>query len=239
MRQFGLIGKNLNYSFSKDFFDQKFELENINNCSYNLFELENLDSFKNFIVNNKIEGLNITIPYKQEIIQFVDELSIEAKTINAVNCLKIANQKIIGHNTDYIGFSDSIKPLLKPVHKKALILGSGGASKAIAFAFTKMGVDYSIVSRKKELNYECLNKDMLNDHKVIINCTPLGTSPIVDECPNIPYKYLTEQHLLYDLVYNPKESLFLKKGKQKKATTKNGFEMLKIQALKSWEIWNS
>ncbi|MGC6428746.1 MAG: shikimate dehydrogenase family protein [Flavobacteriales bacterium] len=239
MRQFGLIGKNLNYSFSKDFFDQKFELENINNCSYNLFELENLDSFKNFIVKNKIEGLNITIPYKQEIIQFVDELSIEAKAINAVNCLKIANQKIIGHNTDYIGFSDSIKPLLKPVHKKALILGSGGASKAIAFAFTKMGVDYSIVSRKKELNYECLDKDMLNDYKVIINCTPLGTSPIVDECPNIPYKYLTEQHLLYDLVYNPKESLFLKKGKQKKATTKNGFEMLKIQALKSWEIWNS
>ena len=245
MRKLGLIGKNISYSFSKSFFDEKFEAEKIIDATYENFDIENITSFPNIINENPtIKGLNVTIPYKELVIPYLDKLSKKAKKIGAVNTIKFNKSgKLIGYNTDCYGFKKAIKPHLKKYHKKALILGTGGASKAIAYALKKMNIKYSYVSRNKSnskvLNYDKLNKEMIENHLVIINCTPLGTFPNIKGYPKIPYHAITQNHILFDLIYNPKQTQFLKFGQEQNATTINGLKMLEYQAEKSWEIWNS
>lgn len=238
MKTFGLIGYPLQHSFSKDFFNKKFEIENITGVEYLNFESEKLESILKSNEFSKISGFNVTIPFKQSIIPYLDELDISAKEINAVNCVKRVNSKLIGFNTDYIGFMNSVKPLLNNFHKRALILGSGGASKAIVYALEKLNIDCKIVSRKSDFNYQSIDKTTMDNHQIIINCTPLGTYPNTDTFPQIPYQHLSENHILYDLVYNPEESMFLKKGKYYNCKIKNGLEMLEIQAEESFNIWS-
>ncbi|TPV32870.1 shikimate dehydrogenase [Paucihalobacter ruber] len=243
MTEFGLIGRNISYSFSKQYFTKKFENEHLH-CSYNNFDLKEIIEFPNILSTHpKLKGLNVTIPYKEEIIPFLDNLSKNAKKIGAVNTIKIEkNGKLKGYNTDFYGFIKSLEPHLKPHHKKALILGTGGASKAVAFALKKLEIPYSFVSRNysDHVNfiYENLNSPIIASHQIIINCTPLGTYPAVDACPNIPYEHITSKHLLFDLIYNPSETLFLKKGKQHGAQILNGLQMLELQAEKAWKLWN-
>ena len=241
---FGLLGKNIAYSFSKKYFTKKFNTENLNH-QYENIDLDNIDNLTAFLLKNKtnLKGFNVTIPYKQDVFQFLDQIDTVAQEIGAVNCVKIiVNQHLKGFNTDAYGFEQSILPLLKKRHKKALILGTGGASKAVAYTFNKLQIEYKFVSRnpqKNQLSYSSLTKDIIKEYKVIVNTTPLGTKgKSEDECANIPYQYIGKNHLLYDLIYNPKKTLFLKKGKKKGAKTKNGLKMLKLQADKSWEIWN-
>ena len=242
MKQYGLIGKTLDHSFSKSYFENKFITEQIQNSSYSNFPLESIEEFKSLIKKKTFSGLNITIPYKTSIIPFLDELSEEAKLIDAVNTIYFKDNKLIGYNTDYIGFLNAIKPFLKNTMKQALILGTGGASKAVVFALKKIGIKCLCVSRlpnEQQLNYDQLNDLVLKHHLLIVNTTPLGTSPNINECPNIPYQYITEKHLLVDLVYNPKETLFLKKGRENLANILNGTSMLIHQAEEAWKIWNS
>ncbi|MBL6872806.1 MAG: shikimate dehydrogenase [Flavobacteriales bacterium] len=238
MKTFGLIGYPLKHSFSKNYFEKKFKEENISHFQYINFESEKLEKlFENELLS-ELSGFNVTIPFKESIIPFLDDIDESAKEINAVNCVKRVNDKLIGHNTDYIGFKKSIKPLLNNTHKKALILGSGGASKAIIYALKELKIEYKVISRKSEFNYHSIDKKTINNHQIIINCTPLGTYPDIHSFPPIPYEYLSENHLLYDLVYNPEETEFLKKGKYYNCQTKNGLEMLQIQAEKSYIIWS-
>jgi shikimate dehydrogenase len=249
METYGLIGYKLGHSFSRNFFTEKFTRENLVNHEYVNFELDNIDEFPGiFDLGKDICGLNCTIPYKQEIMPFLDEIDEEAAQIGAVNTVKIINKNgkriLKGFNTDLYGFENSLCPMLEEKHKKALILGTGGASKAIKFLFDKMGIEYLSATTKeelqeKEIRYNQLTETLMNEYLIIINATPLGTFPKVDTCPDIPYLYLTANHVLYDLVYNPAETLFLKNGKMQGAKTKNGLEMLHLQALKSWEIWNA
>ena len=238
MRTFGLIGKDLSHSFSKNYFTKKFLSENITDAEYLNFELKNISDFKLLINKNNLSGLNVTIPYKESIIPFLDELSEAAKQIGAVNTIQFINNKLTGHNTDYIGFKEAILPLLKK-ENNALILGNGGASKAIQFALNRLNIQYKIVSRKTSFNYLDISKEITEYHNIIINTTPLGTFPNTEEKPPIPYELLNKNHVLYDLVYNPAETQFLKLGKQKNCQVKNGLEMLKKQAEASWNIWNS
>lgn len=244
MRNFGLLGKNINYSFSKTYFSEKFKTEKITNTTYQNFDITSINHFPEIVKNtNNLIGLNVTIPYKEAIIPYLDKLDKKAKKIGAINTIKITKKgKLKGFNTDYYGFKKALQPHLKTQHKKALILGTGGASKAIAYALKKLNIEYRFVSRntsnKKFLTYKSLSEETIKNHNLIINCTPLGTSPKVDECPNIPYQAITEKHLLFDLIYNPTETTFLKKGKQNNAVTINGLKMLELQAEKSWEIWN-
>lgn len=243
---YGLIGFPLGHSFSKDFFNKKFISENID-AQYVNFEISQIEEIKNVIGNNKnLCGLNVTIPYKQQIIPFLDEIDDDAKEIGAVNVIKFIrkNDSIIlkGFNSDVIGFTDSIKSLLKPCHTSALILGTGGASKAVKHALLKLGIDVQFVSRKKSehtIIYEELTKAMIKQHKIIVNTTPLGMYPKVDQAPDIPYRFLTSEHLSIDLIYNPDETLFMKKSKEAGAVVKNGLEMLILQAFASYDIWNS
>lgn len=244
MRRYGLIGKNISYSFSKDYFKNKFEKENIINATYQNFDIQSIEDLKSIINEHPdIVGLNVTIPYKESVIPILDTLSKKALKIGAVNTIKITNKrKLEGYNTDCYGFENSLQPLLKPHHKKALILGTGGASKAIAFVLKNLDISFKFVSRKKSkhvFTYDDLNKDIIENHHIIINCTPLGTHPKTNECPKIPYNFINSNHLLFDLIYNPSETLFLKKGKQQGALTRNGLRMLELQAEKAWEIWNS
>ena len=242
MKLYGLIGKTLDHSFSKSYFENKFITEHIQNASYSNFPLESIEEFKSLIKKKTFNGLNITIPYKTLIIPFLDELSEEAKSIGAVNTIDFKNNKLIGYNTDYIGFLNAIKPYLENTMEKALILGTGGASKAVVFALKKIGIKCLCVSRlpnEEQLNYDQLNHLVLKHHLLIVNTTPLGTSPNINECPNIPYQYITEKHLLVDLVYNPEETLFLKKGRKNLANILNGKSMLIHQAEEAWKIWNS
>lgn len=242
MKLYGLIGKTLDHSFSKSYFENKFISEHIQNASYSNFPLESIEEFKSLIKKKTFSGLNITIPYKTLIIPFLDELSEEAKSIGAVNTIDFKNNKLIGYNTDYIGFLNAIKPFLENTVKKSLILGTGGASKAVVFALKKIGIKSLCVSRlpnEEQLNYDQLNDLVLKHHLLIVNTTPLGTSPNTNECPNIPYQYITEKHLLVDLVYNPEETLFLKKGRKNLANILNGKSMLIHQAEEAWKIWNS
>ena len=242
MKLYGLIGKTLDHSFSKSYFENKFISEHIQNASYSNFPLESIEEFKSLIKKMNFSGLNITIPYKTLIIPFLDELSEEAKSIGAVNTIDFKNNKLIGYNTDYIGFLNAIKPFLENTVEKALILGTGGASKAVVFALKKIGIKSLCVSRlpnEEQLNYDQLNHLVLKHHLIIVNTTPLGTSPNTNECPNIPYQYITEKHLLVDLVYNPEETLFLKKGRKNLANILNGKSMLIHQAEEAWRIWNS
>ena len=242
MKQYGLIGKTLDHSFSKSYFENKFITQHIQNASYSNLPLESIDEFKSLIKKKTFSGLNITIPYKTSIIPFLDELSEEAKSIGAVNTIHFKNDKLIGYNTDYIGFLNAIKPFLKNTMEQALILGTGGASKAVVFALKKIGIKCSCVSRlpnEQQWNYDQLNDLILKHHLLIVNTTPLGTIPNINECPNIPYQYITEKHLLVDLVYNPEETLFLKKGRKNLANILNGKSMLIHQAEEAWKIWNS
>lgn len=241
-RKFGLIGKNIDYSFSKKYFSEKFKKENLD-YTYSNFDIVNISEIESILQNNSISGYNVTIPYKEEIIKFLDEIDEVAKDIGAVNTIKKIDNKNIGFNTDSIGFEKSLLPLIEnKIPKNALILGSGGASKAIKYVLKKLKINYSTVSRKEgksEFVYENLNEVILNKFKMIINCSPVGTFPNINNCPNIPYKFLTKDHILYDLVYNPIESLFLKRGRKLGCKTKNGLEMLEIQANESWSVWNN
>lgn len=244
MRKFGLIGKNISYSFSKSFFDKKFKKEGITGATYTNFDIDNIAEFPNIInTNPDMVGLNVTIPYKESIIPFLDSLNKKAKKIGAVNTIKILeNGQLKGYNTDYYGFKKTLKPHLKPKHKRALILGTGGASKAIAYTFKTLNIEYQFVSRKPskkgQLTYKSLTEDIINTYQILVNCTPLGTYPNLEECPNIPYKGISKDHIAFDLIYNPEQTLFLKKSQDQKATTINGAKMLKYQAKKAWSIWN-
>ena len=240
---YGLIGKNISYSFSKKYFTEKFKKEKISNCEYKNFDLIRIDQFPKVRRENpNLCGLNVTIPYKEKIISYLDKLHPKASKIGAVNCIKITKKgKLKGYNTDYYGFKKSIQPLLQPHHQKALILGTGGAAKAIAFALEELGILYTFASRTKSenaLDYRYVNATTFDNYKIIINCTPLGTHPNIEEFPPITFDYFTPEHLAYDLIYNPEETTFLKKARLKGAITKNGLEMLQLQAEKGWKIWN-
>jgi shikimate dehydrogenase len=240
--QFGLIGKNISYSFSQKYFTNKFKEEKIKNSTYHNFDIKSIDEISDVLKKNPfLKGLNVTIPYKEVVINKIDKLNNKAFEIGAINTIKITKKgKLIGYNTDEYGFRKSLKPHLKKHHKKALILGTGGASKAIAFALKKLDIGYNYVSRKKtyDFNYKNLTSKIIEEHQIIINCTPLGTFPNIEERPEIPYEAINSNHLLYDLIYNPSETSFLKKGKIKGATIINGESMLELQAEKSWRIWN-
>jgi shikimate dehydrogenase len=248
IKQLGLIGFPLSHSFSVSYFKSKFEKENITDFTYQNFEIPKIEDLKGIIDQTPdLIGLNVTIPYKEQVIPFLDELDEDAKKIGAVNTIKIERSskgiKLIGYNTDCYGFKESLKPLLKQSHYKALILGTGGAAKAVEFVLKEIGLDVLYVSRNpssnKELSYEDLVGDVFSKYKVIINSTPLGMFPKVDNCPDIPYHLLNEDNLLYDLVYNPSETLFMKKGAEKSAATQNGLPMLQLQAERAWQIWNN
>lgn len=242
MSKLGLIGKHISYSFSKAYFTKKFKNENLA-FEYENFDIKDVSEFPNILKANKnLVGLNVTIPYKEQVIPFLDSISSTAKKIGAVNTIKISKTgKLKGYNTDWYGFKKSIKPHLKPQHTKALILGTGGASKAIAYALKKLKIKFDFVSRTANENarfsYSELTDAIINSYPIIINSTPIGTHPNINNCPNIPYARITSKHLLYDLVYNPSETKFLAYGKAKGATTCNGSDMLKYQAEKAWKIW--
>lgn len=242
MRTFGLLGRNIDYSFSRKYFSEKFEKENID-AEYRNFDMASIEELPEVLKNNIISGLNVTIPYKQEILQFLDHLDPHSKEIQAVNTVKFEKDgSLCGYNTDYWGFLESLKPFLKPHHKKALILGTGGASKAIAYALKLLEIDYKFVSRKKAtdiFSYDELTQEIMESHTLVINCTPLGTFPNIDQYPNIPADHFFEKHLVFDLVYNPSETKLMRLAAQKGATTLNGLRMLELQAEKAWEIWNS
>ncbi|MFI1770416.1 shikimate dehydrogenase family protein [Thalassobellus citreus] len=244
MNKLGLLGKNISYSFSRSYFKQKFEDENIENTTYENFDIESIDLFPSIVKNTaNLKGLNVTIPYKQDVMLFLDKVNKKAKAIGAVNTIKITKKgKLVGYNTDCYGFSKSLEPLLKPHHKKALILGTGGASKAVAYSLKKLKIDYKYVSRKQSesisYTYETLTETVIKEHQIIINCTPLGTFPNIDNCPDIPYNGITSHHILFDLIYNPEETTFLKHGREQGAVIENGLNMLKLQAEKAWSIWN-
>jgi len=243
MGTYGLIGKNIDYSFSKSFFNKKFEKENLNHTYVN-FDIKVIDEFPLiFSKSNDVLGLNVTTPYKEIIIPFLDKLDNDAYKIGAVNTIKIENGKLIGYNTDHYGFSKSIIPYINEKQLSALIIGTGGASKAIYFALSKFNIKAQFVSRKpkntQHLNYKDLTSNIIKENLIIINCSPVGTYPNIDQHPLIPYEHINNKHILFDLIYNPIQTAFLKKGSKMNAKTINGLEMLKIQAEKSWEIWNN
>ncbi len=242
MRQFGLIGYPLGHSFSKGYFTRKFELEGIADTIYKNFEIDHIELFPQLLKEQPyLVGLNVTIPYKQAIIPYLDDIDFSALMIRAINTIQFKNGKTRGFNTDYIGFRDSIKSLLRPHHTKALVLGTGGSSKAVVFALTQMGIEVQAVSRtpsEVQVGYADIDEKFIADHTIIVNTTPLGMAPKIDTAPSLPYQYLTSQHLLFDLVYNPSETLFLRKGKEQGAIVKNGQEMLELQAEAAWKIWN-
>lgn len=244
MKVFGIIGYPLGHSFSQKYFTEKFLQLGITNCRYEVFPLEKINDFPLLLKNNTgLSGLNVTIPHKLDIIPFLNDCSHLPNGLTACNCIKISQGKLAGYNTDITGFEQSLLPLLKPFHKKALVLGNGGAAEAVKFILHKLNIGYSIVSRAlhadSHLTYSGLNEEIIKDHLLIINTTPLGTYPKTDECPDIPYQYLTSKHYLFDLVYNPVKTLFLQKGEEKGAAIKNGYDMLVIQAEESWKIWNT
>ncbi len=240
---YGLVGKNIHYSFSKNYFTQKFKALKLNESSYINFDIAKIADFSNIIENTEhLKGLNVTIPYKQSVIPYLDSLSKKAIKIGAVNTIAISkNKKLKGYNTDWYGFYHSLKPLLKQHHTKALILGTGGASKAIEFALKKLNIDYYFVSRTQQegvFTYTDLNQEILTKYTIIINTTPLGTFPNIEEKPNLPYNFITNQHIAYDLIYNPEKTKFLQLAEQQGATIKNGYEMLILQAEKAYKIWS-
>ncbi len=244
MKVYGLIGYPLGHSFSQKYFTEKFEQLGITDCCYKVFPLQHINDVKNLLKDNPdLCGLNITIPHKQNIIPFLTDTSQLPKGMYACNCIAVKNGRLTGYNTDVPGFQQSLQGLLKPHHTKALILGNGGAAEAVKFVLAQLGIEYKIVSRKlhngSHLTYPDLGEDIIKEHLLIINTTPLGTYPKVDDCPDIPYHHLTMQHYLFDLVYNPEKTLFLQKGEQQGASIKNGYDMLVIQAEESWKIWNS
>ena len=259
MKKYGIIGFPLVHSFSLGDFTEKFRKEGLEDCEYQTFPIQNISDFPDIIKNNPdLCGLNVTHPHKIGVIYYLDKLDEAAKEIDAVNCIKVVNNhpvesffsgelsstqvRLEGYNTDAYGFEKSLKPLLKRHHQKALILGDGGASRAVAYVLRKLDIEYLIVSRRarsKQVSYTELTAEIMAEHLLVVNTTPLGTYPAIEACPEIPYEHFSSQHLAYDLVYNPAETEFLKRAKAKGAQTKNGLEMLHIQAEKAWEIWNS
>jgi shikimate dehydrogenase len=243
MKQYGLIGFPLGHSFSKKYFSYKFALENID-AKYELYPLESISMFDQLMKNSELYGLNVTIPYKENVIDFLDELDETAAQIGAVNVIKFIRENgklsLKGFNSDCIGFENTIKPFLQSYHTKALILGTGGASKAIDYTLRKLGIETSFVSRTSKQNiltYSQLTKEIVQDNLLIINASPSGTYPHIDECPDIPYQFLSDKHFLFDVVYNPTETLFLKKGREQSAKGLNGEAMLIEQAEAAWKIW--
>ena len=245
MDKYGIIGNPLGHSFSRGFFTEKFAREGID-AQYLNFQIPEIKLLPEVLKENpELRGLNVTLPYKREVIPFLDELSEEAREIGAVNVIRCTMDNgrwtMKGFNSDSIGFTESIKPLLKPHHKKALILGTGGASRAICVGLNRLGLEWKYVSRTPHegmFTYNDITAETLKEYEVIVNCSPVGMYPKVDECPAIPYEYLTPDNLLFDLVYNPEITLFMKKGTLQGATVKNGLEMLHLQAIASWNFWN-
>ena len=247
MKTYGLVGYPLGHSFSQDYFTKKFAAENID-AQYLNFQIEDITLFPEKVLTvDGLSGLNVTIPYKQKVMVYLDEIDETAQKVGAVNVVKIirngSNVRLRGCNSDVVGFENSLKPLLKPCHTSAYILGTGGASKAVRYVLEKLGIDYQFVSRTADaadniLSYKQLTNDLIASHKLIVNCTPLGMSPKIDACPEIPYQAIGVEHLCFDLIYNPEETLFLKKAKEQGATIKNGLDMLIGQAIRAWEIWN-
>lgn len=260
MKKYGLIGFPLSHSFSKKYFTHKFEHEKIKGHSYELFPLEHIAALPDLLtLHPDLCGINVTVPHKKAVMKYLDWIDDEAREIGAVNCIRILaespieaalngelgitghNFKLEGFNTDIYGFEESLKPMLKHAHKKALILGNGGAANAVKYVLGKLNIPYTVVTRKTEeesILFTDLTDEIIADYKLIINTTPVGTAPNITECPPIPYDAITHNHLLYDLIYNPEQTLFLTKGLEKGAAIKNGYEMLVLQAERSWDIWN-
>lgn len=238
MMKFGLIGRNISYSFSKKYFEQKFHQLSLLDYSYDLFDIQQVEEVEEIFNLDNLRGLNVTIPYKEQVIPFLDELSDEAEKIGAVNCILIKNGKKTGYNTDVFGFEKSLLTYPKILSEKALILGNGGAAKAVKYIFDKYNIDYQIVSRKTELNFENLSEEIVKEHKIIIQCTPVGTFPDVEQSLPFPFGQISSQHVVIDLIYNPPQTQFLRKAHEMGAKTMNGLLMLEQQAEKAWEIWN-
>ena len=239
---YGLIGKGIEYSFSKNYFNDKFKTDGLNNHLYKNYDCENIDQVAKILKKKKIKGLNVTIPYKEKIIPYLDDISKEAKDIMAVNTICFGEEgKLLGHNTDCYGFKKSLFENIKKKTNNALIFGTGGSSKAVKYVLKENLVKYHTVSRDKKKGdfiYGDLNRDIFSNHQLIINTTPLGTYPNIESCPDINYDFITKEHILFDLIYNPKKTKFLKNGKMKGAKIVNGYDMLIYQAEKSWSIWN-
>ena len=243
MKRFGLIGYPLTHSFSWDYFRQKFDREGIRDCIYQNFPLPTIEKYPGLLRElPDLHGLNVTIPYKQSVISWLESLDSDALQIGAVNCIYFRDGKGEGYNTDHLAFLESISPLLTPTHRKALILGTGGSSRAVAYALRKLGLEFLFVSRRKQhqrvVTYDDLRKDMLREFQVLINTTPVGMFPDLNSFPDIPYDQLTDHHILFDLIYNPNLTQFLERGAARGAQVKNGREMLEKQADFSWRIWN-
>lgn len=242
MRLFGLIGYPLSHSFSKKYFTEKFDKDGLTDCHYELFPLTAIGQLPELLATHpQLEGLNVTIPYKKQVVKYLQASAIP-EGLDACNCIAIRNGLATGYNTDITGFEKSLAPLLKPHHTKALVLGTGGAAEAVIFVLKKLGINFEMVSRSRHKNagltYPEIGEETIRERTLIINTTPLGMYPSTDECPDIPYQYLSDKHLLYDLVYNPAKTLFLQKGEERGAAIKNGEEMLMLQAEESWRIWN-
>jgi shikimate dehydrogenase len=240
MRQYGLIGYPLTHSFSKQYFTDKFNREHID-ARFEAYAIEKIALLPSIITQNQLQGFAVTIPYKKEVIAFLDDASAAVTAIGACNCVKITAEGLKGYNTDVLGFKRSFSELLQPQHTKALVLGTGGAAAAVEFVLQQMNISFCNVSRTKRpghYTYDELNAAIMNEYKIIINTTPVGTYPGVKDCPAIPYECITETHYLYDLIYNPAETTFLTKGKANNAIVKNGYEMLILQAEENWRIWN-
>ena len=244
MKVYGLIGNPLGHSFSKQYFTEKFEREQLPGCRFELYPIENIDQFTSLLNSEAdLNGLAVTIPYKEAVIPFLNIVDEVAALIGAVNCIKISAGNLIGYNTDCIGFERSLLPVLQSQHTKALVLGSGGSSKAVQYVLRKLNIDLLVVTRNKILpegfiHYDLIDENIMQQYSLIINCSPVGMFPSEDEKPTIPYQYLSKDHLLFDLVYKPAETKFLKEGKSRGSTVKNGYEMLVIQAEENWKIWN-
>ncbi|MDF0715824.1 shikimate dehydrogenase [Muricauda sp. 334s03] len=242
MKRFGLLGKNISYSFSQGYFTQKFKDLGLKDHSYENFDIQKIDEFKSVLAQDNLKGLNVTIPYKQDVIPFLDELDEKAAKIGAVNTIQFSEKGLKGFNTDAYGFQKSLEPFLRPHHKNALILGTGGASKAVHFVLNELGIANTFVSRSKkegQYTYGELDQNIIEENTLIINCTPLGTYPNIDDKPQLPYQHIGPEHVLYDLIYNPSKTSFLALGEANGATISNGLKMLEQQAEKAWEIWNN
>ncbi len=243
MNLYGLIGYPLGHSFSKKYFNEKFERDGLGDCYFELFPIENINWFPELLSENPfLHGIAVTIPYKETVIPFLQQLTQEAKAIGAVNCIEFLPDGLKGHNTDVIGFEKSFTPLLQPHHAKAIVLGTGGASKAVQFVLKKNDIPFLLVSRNGKgenvISYDDVTEELLKSYTIIINSSPVGTYPDVEAKPVLPYEFISSQHYLYDLVYHPAETAFLKEGKIKGATIKNGYDMLALQAEENWRIWN-
>ncbi|WP_446051448.1 shikimate dehydrogenase family protein [Zobellia laminariae] len=239
--RFGLVGKDISYSFSRGYFTKKFSDLGLDTYSYENFDFQAIEEITDVLKNNTdIKGMNVTIPYKQEVMPFLSELDQEAEKIGAVNTIQFTENGLKGFNTDAYGFKNAMAPFLKPHHKKALILGTGGASKAVAYVLGELGISYVFVSRSagdNKISYDQVTEDILKEHTILVNCTPLGTHPKIEERPSLPYEFLSDQHFLFDLIYNPEKSAFLTAGEAKGAQISNGLRMLELQADRSWQIW--